>query len=492
MRNQTLIRLNFEKYKDRVYACWLGKNIGGTMGAPYEGQRRTWDIKGFATEAGKPMPNDDLDLQLIWLHAVEQMGPHAINAAMLGEFWISLIPPNWNEYGIGKNNVKRGLIPPVSGDYQNSWKNSNGAWIRTEIWACLAPGCPEIAAKYAIEDASVDHGAGEGTIAAAFVAAMQASAFVVGDVRKCIELALTAIPADSRMADSISFTLDCYDRGIDPITAAKEIQKRNSDIGDGWFEAPSNVAYAVIGLLWGEGDFKKSMITAINCGDDTDCTGATVGATLGILGGPHAIPEDWKRHVGDDIVTVSINRGDFYTGASVPKTCSELTERVVAQAPFVLYANHTAVELCDKESMINQGSVDYVRDQCASLQRNVKFVPYSARFYSPVLSAEVILDSSPDIAPNESKNVSVTVSCNRMLGDELCNIQCRWWLPEGFEVSGKTTAIITNKNAHDSGLAELHFEIKAGDGVRADNRCVLEIMPIGRGIPLYASILLLG
>ena len=146
------------------------------MGTPYEGQRRTWDIQGFATEPGKPMPNDDLDLQLIWLHAVEQMGPYAINAATLGEFWISLIPPNWNEYGVGKNNIKRGLIPPISGDYQNSWKNSNGAWIRTEIWACLAPGCPEIAAKYAIEDASVDHGAGEGTIAAAFVAAMQASA----------------------------------------------------------------------------------------------------------------------------------------------------------------------------------------------------------------------------------------------------------------------------------------------------------------------------
>lgn len=492
MRNQTLIRLNFEKYKDRVYACWLGKNIGGTMGAPYEGQRRTWDIKGFATEAGKPMPNDDLDLQLIWLHAVEQMGPHAINAATLGEFWISLIPPNWNEYGIGKNNVKRGLIPPVSGDYQNSWKNSNGAWIRTEIWACLAPGCPEIAAKYAVEDASVDHGAGEGTVAAAFVAAMQASAFVISDIRRCIELALSAIPEDSRMADSIRFTIDCYDRGIDPITAAKEVQLRNADIGDGWFEAPSNVAYAVIGLLWGEGDFKKSMITAINCGDDTDCTGATVGATLGILGGTQAIPEDWKRHVGDDIITVSINRGDFYTGASVPKTCTELTERVVAQSPFVLFANHCAVELSDKEDMINDSSKDYIRDQCALLHQKIKFVPYTAKFYSPVLYAEVMLDSSPDIAPQESKTITVNVGCNRMLGDELCNLNCRWWLPDSFEVSGKMTAIVTNRNAHDSGIATFNFVIKAGDVVSVNNRCVLEIMPQGRSIPLYVSILLLG
>ncbi|MBQ8356989.1 MAG: ADP-ribosylglycohydrolase family protein [Clostridia bacterium] len=69
--------------------------------------------------------------------------------------------------------MQRGLLPSMSGDYDNSWKHSNGAWIRTEIWASLCPGTPEAAAKYAIEDARVDHGAGEGTYAAAFVAARQ-------------------------------------------------------------------------------------------------------------------------------------------------------------------------------------------------------------------------------------------------------------------------------------------------------------------------------
>ena len=120
MKKKISVKLNFDEYRDRVYACWIGKNIGGTMGAPYEGKRHTLDIQDFKSEPGKPLPNDDLDLQLIWLHAVEQMGPLAINAATLGEFWISLLPPNWNEYGIGKNNMKRGLPPPMSGEYQNS------------------------------------------------------------------------------------------------------------------------------------------------------------------------------------------------------------------------------------------------------------------------------------------------------------------------------------------------------------------------------------
>ena len=62
------MKLNFNEYKDKVYACWTGKNIGGTIGGPYEGKREVLDVKGFATKSGEPLPNDDLDLQLVWLH----------------------------------------------------------------------------------------------------------------------------------------------------------------------------------------------------------------------------------------------------------------------------------------------------------------------------------------------------------------------------------------------------------------------------------------
>ena len=44
-----------------------------------------------------------------------------------------------------------------------------------------------------------------------------------------------------------------------------------------------NTAFNVLGLLAGEGDFGKSLCIAVNCGNDTDCTGATLGAPLGIL-----------------------------------------------------------------------------------------------------------------------------------------------------------------------------------------------------------------
>ena len=93
------IDLNFDSYRDKVYACWIGKNIGGTMGGPFEGKRELLDVKGYTTAANVVLPNDDLDLQLVWLLAVEKLGAKAIDTKVLGEFWVSYIVPHWNEYG---------------------------------------------------------------------------------------------------------------------------------------------------------------------------------------------------------------------------------------------------------------------------------------------------------------------------------------------------------------------------------------------------------
>ena len=332
-----MLVFNKNTIKDKIYACWLGKNIGGTMGTPFEGRTELNDIQGFSTPENVVLANDDLDLQLVWLRAIEDYGPYSLNEQILGEYWISYIPPHWNEYGIGKNNMRAGLLPPMSGEYENPWKHSNGAWIRTEVWACMAPGCPDIAIKYARMDASVDHGAGEGTYAAIFVAAIEAAAFVIHDLRELIDIGLSKIPADCRMARSINLLLDCYDKGIDWKETRRILVEDSSDLG--WFQAPVNVAFSMLGLLYGEGDFKKSMILAINCGDDTDCTGATLGSIFGILNGTAGIPEDWKRHIGDNIVSVAIDKGSLY---GLPATCTQLTDRVYNMIPVMLRANHAA------------------------------------------------------------------------------------------------------------------------------------------------------
>ena len=52
---------------------------------------------------GEPAPNDDLDLQLVWLKAMEDHGPMAVNERILGEYWIRHICGPWNEYGVGRS-----------------------------------------------------------------------------------------------------------------------------------------------------------------------------------------------------------------------------------------------------------------------------------------------------------------------------------------------------------------------------------------------------
>ena len=38
------MKLNLTTYRDKLHAAWIGKNIGGTMGTPYEGGREYLDI----------------------------------------------------------------------------------------------------------------------------------------------------------------------------------------------------------------------------------------------------------------------------------------------------------------------------------------------------------------------------------------------------------------------------------------------------------------
>ena len=269
------VSINEAEFRDKVHACWLGKNIGGTLGMPFEGQKTPRSLTFFEPVPDKPAANDDLDLQILWLKALEERGTQ-IDARVLGEYWLKYVPVDWNEYGVGKANMRDGFLPPVSGQFRNAkWRDSNGAWIRSEIWACLAPGCPSIAARYAYEDACVDHGAAEGTYAEMFTAAVESAAFVESDRDRLLGIGLSYIPPKCAVAVSVHAAIDAHKRGLDLNAAREEVIKSSESMG--WFMAPRNVAFVVLGWLYGDDDFGKSICAAVNCGDDTDCTGADHG-----------------------------------------------------------------------------------------------------------------------------------------------------------------------------------------------------------------------
>ena len=204
--------MDFKTYRNKVAGCWTGKNIGGVFGAPFEGLRQFNDATFYVQDLTQgPPANDDLDLQIVWLAAVERYGRN-VNASILGDYWLSYVIPNWVEYGMGKANMRAGLVPPMSGAVDNDYKNSCGCYIRSEIWACLAPGNPALAAKYAFEDAITDH-AEDGMQAEIFCAALQSAAFVESDPYKLIDIALSYVDKDSKFAAAINAALNSRKNG---------------------------------------------------------------------------------------------------------------------------------------------------------------------------------------------------------------------------------------------------------------------------------------
>ena len=83
-----MFMLSKETYLDKMRGCWLGKAIGGTLGAPFEPTRGAFDVEYYTTDLKNGMlPNDDLDLQLVRLNAAERFGA-SVSAELLAEYWM--------------------------------------------------------------------------------------------------------------------------------------------------------------------------------------------------------------------------------------------------------------------------------------------------------------------------------------------------------------------------------------------------------------------
>ena len=319
-----MITIGRDEFRDKVFACWLGKNIGGTLGAPYECMKHTHALDYYEPVPTRAAPNDDLDLQLVWLKLLEDQGVDP-PLPLLAEYWDRYAASYpWNEYGFFMRNYQRGLRPPVAGCFENYFVDEMGSPIRSEIWACLHAGDPQSAARMAWKDSALDHAGGEGMIGEMFWSAVQSAAFVESDPLTLIHLGLNMIPLSSHIARVIREALWCRQAGLTWGVARERIATRFGHLQP--CNAVPNHGFTIIGWLYGT-DFGDKLCKAVNCGYDTDCTGATLGALLGILGGTASIPDRWRGPVGEQIVVHKFTRN-----FQPPATVAELTDRTVALA----------------------------------------------------------------------------------------------------------------------------------------------------------------
>lgn len=432
--------LNTNEYRSKVLGCWMGKNIGGTLGEPFEWRRQINNVSFYTQDlSGGARPNDDLDLQLAWLKAVEEHGPK-VDAKILAEYWLHYITPNWVEYGNSKANLRMGLLPPLSGYYCNPWRDSCGAYIRSEIWACMLPAAPEAAARWAYEDAIVDHGGGEGVYAEAWSAAVESAAFVIDDMWKLIDIGLSVIPKDCGVARAVKLAVKCRQDGLTWLEARAKMLEQLGNYKPGW-DVASNIGMLMIGWLYGDGDFGESLCIAVNCGEDTDCTAATLGSILGIILGIDGISEKWKSPIGNRINTLTLNKAD---GWNIPQTIEELSDRAIRQAKAATVARKVNVCIDDaaptdlKDLNVERWTAPGKLGDLWS--RSAMCIPFGNAICS------VILDygDSPEVRSDSVKRIRLILWRNSP-AQQVVRVKLN--LPEGWSCEqGSTTAVCLYDN----------------------------------------------
>lgn len=282
--------LSYKTYLDKVVGCFLGKTVIGTLGAPYEGIKMPLELPFKPEMINTMLPNDDLDLQVLWLDVAEKYGEDFTSDQLLERF-VTHCDYSPGEYAIMRKNWLRGIHPPVSGSFCNDYyREGMGCPIRSEVWACLAPLDTERAAEFAERDGVLDH-EGESVLSERFFAALEAAAFAVDehtcDLYALVEEGLSVVPEDCRFRELVEDTVALCRRYDDiKLILRKILFKYGHPDCTNLFQ---NIGITLAALLKGGLDPIKTGMDALNCGFDTDCTCATAGAIIGLIRGADSL-----------------------------------------------------------------------------------------------------------------------------------------------------------------------------------------------------------
>ena len=327
-------------YAERVYAGVLGKIIGVYLGRPIE----SWPYERIMAELGEinyyvherrgvplVVTDDDISGTFTFLRALPDYGnSRDLTAAQIGQSWLNYIIENrailwWSGLGNSTEHtaylrLKRGIPAPQSGSIAlNSLVVAEqiGSQIFIDGWAMVAPGDPELAAELARRAASVSHD-GEAIYGAQVVAALEAQAFVESDIDKLLDTAISFIPSDSLIYRMIGDIRRWHAQEPD-WRKTRELIAANYgyDKYGGNCHMVPNHALIILALLYGAGDFQKSLMIVNTSGWDTDCNAGNLGCLLGIRNGLAGLDTgpDWRGPVADRLYLATAEGGRGITDA---------------------------------------------------------------------------------------------------------------------------------------------------------------------------------
>lgn len=329
-----------QDYLERVYAGVLGKIIGVYVGRPFEGwthervQVELGEVNYYVHERlGQPLivADDDISGTFTFVRALADYGyDRNLTPEQIGQTWLNYLIENrtvlwWGGLGNSTEHtaylrLKDGIKAPHSGSSALNGKvvsEQIGAQIFIDAWGMVAPGDPELAADLARRAASVSHD-GEAIYGAQVIAALEALAFVEDDLGTLLDTAVSFIPQDSVIYRLIGDLREWREREPDWRRARELLEKDYGyHIYGGNCHMVPNHGLVLLGLLYGDGDFQRSLMITNTCGWDTDCNSGNIGCLMGIwkgLAGLEAGP-DWRGPVADRLLLPTADGGRCITDA---------------------------------------------------------------------------------------------------------------------------------------------------------------------------------
>jgi len=329
------IDLSDEDLIDKIYGGWLGRCAGCLLGKPVEGLNKEEIEKWLKTADAYPLNDyfpplsvlpedasdwlrsrasrlevlrghidhmvrdDDIDYTIINLHILETHGFN-FTTEDVGKAWLSNLPflRVYTAERAAYRNLVNGLTPPETATYMNPYREWIGAQIRADTWGYVTPGMPEYGAELAFRDARLSH-VKNGIYGEMFITAMISAAFATRDIGEIISIGLSEIPAGSRLSEAVKDVMEWRKKYADWRESWMRINEKYGHYHR--VHTINNAALVLLGLLYGEGDFERSITISVMGGWDTDCNGATVGSILGVMLGADKIPEKWIKPLNNRI-----------------------------------------------------------------------------------------------------------------------------------------------------------------------------------------------
>ncbi|MEB2364142.1 MAG: ADP-ribosylglycohydrolase family protein [Bryobacterales bacterium] len=352
-------RISVREYRDKVYAAWLGQCVGNIYGLAHEqkyfaepgpsnfplgytgwGAARLKQLNGAFSD-------DDTDIEYMYLMAMEKHGVEP-TYAQLAAFWLRHVRREvWlaNRAAVGA--MRYGYTPPWTGK-----KEVNPHWFQidpqlvNEIWSITAPGMVRYAAAKSAWAARImsDDWAVQ---PAAHYGAMYSAAFFETDIRKLIESGKAALPPGARFVQTVDDMIALHRKHPGDWKAARKesLQKlylqepQSTRTGT---NANLNGALGILALLYGGGDFQRTLDIACALGFDADNQAATMAGLLGIVHGTRGIPDSLLYPLKDRHWDAPLN--DKYTNVTregLPDAgLKDIARRLAIQGEKIVLAHH--------------------------------------------------------------------------------------------------------------------------------------------------------